>query len=212
MYAAQIAGPAALLSWIGAGVLCALIASGHDRTGRDPARGAAAPCAGPLYANGRLVGTVIGWSVLLSVGGTAAEITAIMRYADHYLSWLYRGSTLSIGGAAVAVGLSALLTALNWFAVRMFARLNNLITVLKVAVPVITVIALLISGFHPGRLTAHGGFAPYGYAACLTALAGGWHRLLRQRVPGAGGLLRRGKGSAPHGAPGRCWPGSSSPC
>jgi amino acid transporter len=47
------------------------------------------------------------------------------------------------------------------------------VTVLKIAVPVLTVIALLASGFHPGRLTDHGGFAPYGYSACLSALAGG---------------------------------------
>jgi amino acid transporter len=172
MYAAQIAGPAALLSWIGAGVLCALIALVMVELGASrPESGGTVRW--PLYANGRLVGSVIGWSVLLSVGGTAAEITAIMRYADHYLPWLYHGKTLSPTGVAVAVGFSALLTALNWFAVRMFARLNNLVTVLKVAVPVITVIALLISGFHPGHLTDHGGFAPYGWAACLTALAGG---------------------------------------
>jgi len=172
MYAAQIAGPAALLSWVAAGALCALIALVMIELGATRPEGGGT-VRWPLYASGRLVGTVIGWSVLLSVGGTAAEITAIMRYADHYLSWLYHNGTLTIGGVAVAVGLSALLTALNWFAVRMFARLNNLITVLKVAVPVVTVIALLVSGFHPGRLTAHGGFAPYGYAACLTALAGG---------------------------------------
>ena len=34
-------------------------------------------------------------------------------------------------------------------------------------------IALIASGWHSGRLTDHGGFAPYGYVACLTALAGG---------------------------------------
>ena len=39
----------------------------------------------PLYASGRLVGTMVGWSVVLSVGGTAAEISAIMQYAAHYL-------------------------------------------------------------------------------------------------------------------------------
>lgn len=172
MYAAQIAGPAALLSWIGAGILCALIALVMVELGATRPEGGGT-VRWPLYANGRLVGTMIGWSTLLSVGGTAAEITAIMRYADRYLPWLYHGKTLSLAGVAVAVGFSALLTALNWFAVRMFARLNNLVTILKVAVPVITVIALLASGFHAGRLTDHGGFAPYGWAACLSALAGG---------------------------------------
>lgn len=172
MYAAQIAGPASLLSWLGAGLLCALIALVMVELGaRRPEGGGTARW--PLYANGRLVGSLVGWSVLLSVGGTAAEITAIMRYADHYLPWLYHGKSLTAAGLGVAVAFSLVLTALNWFAVRLFARLNNVVTVLKVVVPVVTVGALFASGFHPGRLTDHGGFAPYGYTACLSALAAG---------------------------------------
>ncbi|MEY9846917.1 hypothetical protein ABH940_004004 [Streptacidiphilus sp. BW17] len=75
----------------------------------------------------------------------------------------------------MALGLSVLLTALNWFAVRLFARFNNLVSIFKILVPVITVAALFASGFHSGRLTApaHGGFAPYGYASVLSALAAG---------------------------------------
>lgn len=172
MYAAQIAGPASLLSWVAAGLLCALIALVMIELGATRPEGGGT-VRWPLYASGRLVGSMIGWSVLLSVGGTAAEITAIVRYADRYLPWLYHGTSLSPGGLGIAVAFSLLLTALNWFAVRMFARLNNLVTVLKVAIPVITVIALFASGFHSGRLTDHGGFAPYGYSACLSALAAG---------------------------------------
>ena len=172
MYAAQTAGPAALISWVAAGVLCALIALVMIELGATRPEGGGT-VRWPLQANGRLVGTVIGWSALLSVGGTAAEVTAIMRYTAHYLPWLYHGGTLTAAGVGVAVVFSAVLTALNWFAVRLFARLNNLVTALKVAVPVLTVVALFVSGFHPGRLTDHGGFAPYGYAACLSALAAG---------------------------------------
>jgi amino acid transporter len=172
MLAAQTAGPAALLSWIAAGVLCALVALVMVELGATRPEGGGT-VRWPLYASGRLVGTVIGWSVLLSVGGTAAEISAIMQYSAHYLPGLYNGSTLTASGLALAAGLSALLTALNWFAVRMFARLNNLVSLLKVVIPVLTVVALFLSGTHSGRLTDHGGFAPYGYAACLSALAGG---------------------------------------
>ncbi|WXK81794.1 APC family permease [Streptomyces sirii] len=172
MYAAQTAGPAALLSWIGAGLLCGLIALVLIELGASRPEGGGT-VRWPLFASGRLVGTLIGWSTLLSVGGTAAEISAIMQYAAHYLPGIYNGHTLTLAGLALAAGLSVLLTALNWFAVRMFAQLNNLITVFKIVVPVVTVLALIASGWHSGRLTDHGGFAPYGYVACLTALAGG---------------------------------------
>ncbi|MBT2385148.1 APC family permease [Streptomyces sp. ISL-11] len=172
MYAAQVAGPAALLSWVGAGLLCGLVALVMIELGASRPEGGGT-VRWPLFASGRLVGTLVGWSVLLSVGGTAAEISAIMQYADHYLPDIYHGGTLSLFGLGVAVALSLLLTVLNWFTVRAFARLNNLVSVFKVVVPVVSVVALFASGWHSGRLTDHGGFAPYGYAACLTVLAGG---------------------------------------
>ncbi|GGX37270.1 amino acid transporter [Streptomyces noursei] len=172
MYAAQTAGPAALLSWIGAGLLCGLVALVMIELGASRPEGGGT-VRWPLFANGRLVGTVVGWSVLLSVGGTAAEISAIMQYTAHYLPGLYNGHTLTLAGLALACGLSVLLTALNWFAVKLFARLNTLVSIFKIAVPIATVLALIASGWHSGRLTDHGGFAPYGYVACLTALAGG---------------------------------------
>ncbi len=172
MYAAQTAGPAALLSWIGAGLLCGLVALVMIELGASRPEGGGT-VRWPLFANGRLVGTLVGWSVLLSVGGTAAEISAIMQYTAHYLPGLYNGHTLTLAGLALACGLTMLLTALNWFAVRLFARLNTLVSIFKIAVPIATVLALVASGWHSGRLTDHGGFAPYGYVACLTALAGG---------------------------------------
>ncbi len=172
LYAAQTAGPAALLSWIAAGALSALVALVMVELGATRPEGGGT-VRWPLYASGRLVGTVIGWSVLLSVGGTAAEIAAIMQYAAHYVPGLYRGGHITASGLGVASALSVLLTVLNWFTVRLFARLNNLVSVLKVVIPVITVVALFASGTHGGRLTSHGGFAPYGYAAALSALASG---------------------------------------
>ncbi len=172
MYAAQTAGPAALLSWVGAGLLCGLVALVMIELGASRPEGGGT-VRWPLFASGRLVGTLIGWSVLLSVGATAAEISAIMQYAAHYLPGIYNGHTLTLSGLALAAALSTLLTAGNWFAVRLFARLNNLVSIFKIAVPIVTVLALVASGWHSGRLTDHGGFAPYGYVACLTALAGG---------------------------------------
>lgn len=172
MYAAQTAGPAALLSWVGAGVLCALTALVMVELGATRPEGGGT-VRWPLYAGGRLVGTVIGWSTLLGVGGTAAEITAIMQYANHYLPWLYHGGRLTGSGLGIAAALGVALAVLNWFGVAVFARLNSAVTVFKFAMPLLTCVALLASGFHSGRLVDHGGFAPYGYTACLSALAGG---------------------------------------
>lgn len=173
MYAAQTAGPAALLAWIAAGVLCLIIALVMvELSARQPEAGATVRW--PLRSSGQLVASVVGVSVLLTVGATAAEISAILKYADHYLPWLQNSSGhLTAPGVLVAMVMSVLLSALNWYGVRLFASLNNVITVVKIAVPVLTVIALIVSGFHPGHLTDHGGFAPYGYSAVLSSLAAG---------------------------------------
>lgn len=172
MYAARIAGPASLLAWVGAGVLCMLIAWVMVALGAGRPEGGGT-VRWPLQSSGRLVGSVVGVSVLLTVGGTAAEITAILKYAAHYVPSLYADGNITSRGVVVAMLLSVVLSALNWYGVRLFARLNNVLTVVKIVVPLLTVAALLASGFHPSRLTEHGGFAPYGYAAVLSALSTG---------------------------------------
>lgn len=172
MYAAQIAGPASLIAWLGAGALCMLVALVMvELSATRPESGGTVRW--PLLSGGPLVGSVVGVSVLLTVGGTAAEITAILQYANHYLPWLYGAHTLSLRGVPIAMGLAVVLSALNWYGVRLFGRLNNVFTIIKIAVPLVTVAALFASGFHSGRLTGHGGFAPYGYGSVVSALASG---------------------------------------
>ncbi|MEJ2889848.1 APC family permease [Actinomycetospora aeridis] len=172
LYAAQIAGPAAILAWVAAGLLCALVALVMVELGATRPEGGGT-VRWPLYASGRLTGTVIGVSVLLAVGATSAELTAIVQYAGYYLPWLYSDDELTGWGVVAALLLSVVLTALNWFGVRLFGTLNTAVTVVKVVIPVLTVVLLVASGFDGGHLTDHGGFAPYGYGAVLTALAGG---------------------------------------
>jgi amino acid transporter len=170
-YGAQIAGPAALISWLIAGLAVSLVALVLIELG------ASRPEAGgsvrwPLYANGRLVGTLVGWSALLALA-SSTEVLAILQYASHYWSWLFRGSSLSVGGILVAAALLAVLTVINWYGIRLFARINTAITAVKFIVPAITIIALLASGFHAGHLTNHGGFAPNGWSSVLSAVATG---------------------------------------
>jgi amino acid transporter len=172
MYAAQIAGPAALLAWLASGLLCVLVALVMvELSATRPESGGTVRW--PLLSGGPLVGSVVGVSVLLTVGGTAAEITAVLQYANRYLPWLYGGHTLSIRGVFIAMGLAVILSVLNWYGVRLFGRLNNILTIIKIVVPLLTVAALFASGFHAGRLTSHGGFAPYGYGGVVSALASG---------------------------------------
>ncbi|WP_327066623.1 APC family permease [Kitasatospora sp. NBC_01250] len=175
MYAARIAGPLSLLCWLAGGALAALVALVMVDLG------ASRPEAGgtvrwPLYANGPLVAAMLGWAVLLAVGANAAEVAAIVQYLAHWRPQLYDGSRLTWSGVLLALAITVLLGVLNAFGVRLFARVNLLVTAVKLVVPVLTVVLLLVSArFEPGRLSGHGhgGFAPYGWSAGLTALSVG---------------------------------------
>ncbi|WP_315970860.1 APC family permease [Streptomyces sp. PBH53] len=172
LYAAQTAGPLSLLSWVAAGALAMLVALVLvDLAARMPEAGGTVRW--PLYANGPLVAGVISWAVLLSVGANAAEVTATVQYLTRWFPGLHADGRLSWPGVGVAIVLTVVFATLNWFGVRLFTRVNIVLTLVKTSVPVLTVVLLLASGFHPHRLTDHGGFAPYGWSAGLAALSAG---------------------------------------
>ncbi|MCX2730103.1 APC family permease [Saccharopolyspora sp. NFXS83] len=172
-YAAQAAGPASVLSWLVGGGAFTLIALVLIELG------ASRPVAGgivrwPFLSHGPLTAAVVGWSVLLATSSaTAAEASAITQYASHYLPWLYEDDALTAPGVLLSAALLALVMVLNWFGVRLFARINFALTAIKFTVPVITLVALLVSEFSDGNDTvnAGGGFAPYGWSAALSAVA-----------------------------------------
>ncbi len=173
LYGAKAAGPASLLSWMIAGAVFTLVALVLAELGASrPEAGAIVRW--PLYANGRVVASIVGWSVLLAIGAaTASEASAIAQYANRFLPGLYQNDLLTPLGLAGSIVLLAVLVVLNWFGIRLFARVNAVVTTLKFVVPVVTVVALLVSGFHPEHLTQVGGFAPYGWSAVLSAVATG---------------------------------------
>ena len=76
-------------------------------------------------------------------------------------------------GIVVAVVLMALFTVINILGVASLAKSNNAITVWKVAIPFLAVIALMILSFNASNFTAAGGFAPFGIQGILSAIATG---------------------------------------
>ena len=170
-YGAAGAGPAVLISWVIAAAAIALVSLVLVELGASrPEVGGSVRW--PLYANGRLVGTTFGWTVVLGLF-TDTEVLAVTQYLSHYWPWLYHGTSLSPGGIGVAAGLEAVLVVLNWFGIRLFAQVNLVVTWVKFIVPTITVIALFASGFHGSNLTSAGGFAPYGGSAILSVISTG---------------------------------------
>ena len=177
LYASQIAGPAALVSWGLGAAFMLVLALIHAELG------AAYPVAGgtarfPHYSHGSMVGYAIGWLWWLGAVTVAPiEVEAALQYFTHYLSWLTKtsgGSTvLTTQGYGIAVVLMAVFTVVNVLGVRHLARSNTAITAWKIAIPAIAIVALMVTRFHTPNFHAAGGFAPFGFHGIFSALATG---------------------------------------
>jgi amino acid transporter len=173
MHAAAAAGPASLITWVVGGLALVLIALVMVELG------ATMPVAGglvrwPLFTSGRLVATLVGTGIWIAYAtNPPSESAAMLQYMSKYVPGLFSGGRLTTLGVLLGLAFMAVFVALNWFGVKLFAHVNLAVTIAKFAVPALTVVMLLATGFHAHNVTGagHGGFAPYGYSAPLSAIA-----------------------------------------
>jgi amino acid transporter len=162
MGAAMIAGAASIYGWLIGGFCVVILALIHaELGGMYPVAGGTARF--PHLAFGSVAGASFGFfSWLQAVTVAPIECFAVMQYAQYYFHGLYNPVTgvTTASGFIWTIVLMAIFTMLNFLAVRLFARVNNVITWWKVAIPVLTIIIFFFK-FHPGNFTAGpGGFFP----------------------------------------------------
>jgi amino acid transporter len=170
--AAVLVGGAAILDWLIAGIIVILLALCHAELGAMyPVSGGTARF--PHFAFGSVAGISFGFfAYLQAVTIAPVECFAFMQYASYYWPSIFNPDTgnVTTTGFILTIVLMAIMTAVNFLAMRIFARVNNVITWWKVAVPVFTIIVLLFK-FHPGNFTAGGaGFMPGGLHGLFAAL------------------------------------------
>lgn len=174
--AAQVAGPAALVAWVIGVIFIGMIAMSYAEVG------SAYPIPGGMaryghLSHGPVLGFLTGWAVWIA---TASLIPIESIAATQYMtSWSFDWAKglvdpgshqLTLSGTAVALVLTLALWLTCFWSVQLLARANTVLTLVKFAIPVLAVLALVGSGFHTSNFTAHGGFAPYGWPAVLTAV------------------------------------------
>jgi amino acid transporter len=174
LYAAQAVGGAAVLAWVIAGVVIMVLALCHaELGGMYPVSGGTARF--PHFAFGSVAGIGFGFfSYVQAVTIAPIEAYAFMQYASYYWPGIYNADKdlVTTSGLWLTALLMAIFTAVNFLAMRQFAKVNNVITWWKVAVPVLAIIVLLFT-WHPGNFTAGGhGFMPGGIKALFAALPG----------------------------------------
>ena len=169
--AATSAGGASIVSWLLAGVIIVLLALVHSELG------AAYPLAGgtgrwPRLAFGSLGGFTAGWVAWLQAVTIAPiEVEAALSYLDHKWHGLINDvGALTPKGLGTATALMLLFTVINILGVRWLAESNRIAVLWKFAVPVLTVVVLIVVSFQASNFTAGGGFAPYGAHGVLAAL------------------------------------------
>jgi amino acid transporter len=171
------AGPAAIISWVIGAVAILLLALVHAELGAMyPVAGGTARF--PHYAFGGAVGASFGWFSWLQAATVAPiEVMAVIQYGQHYSfasGWMklsHGQHVLTASGVIAAVVLMALFTAINFLGVRRLANTNSTATWWKIGVPILAIVVLGLSHFHPGNFTAANGFSPYGAKGVLAAVS-----------------------------------------
>ena len=110
------------------------------------------------------------FSWLQAVTVAPVECYAVLTYLSYWWHGLFNAKTGVITGVGfvMTIVLMAIFTAVNFLAMRMFARVNNALTWWKVAIPILAIVVLLFK-FH-GSNFGTGGFAPFGWKALFAAI------------------------------------------
>ncbi len=175
--AAGLAGPGAVWAWVlGAAIITTIALTYAELGSMFPESGGMVRYG--HYSHGSLVGFIAAWAnwiAIVSVIPVEAE-ASVQYMASWPYTWaqaLYVGKELTTPGLLIAAALVIVYFLINFWSVKLFARSNSVITMIKLVVPAATGIALIASGFHRGNFAVgvHGGTHALDFAALLTAVA-----------------------------------------
>ena len=169
VYTVAYAGPSGILAWIVAMLMIIPVGLVYAELGTAwPKAGGVAFY--PSRSNGPLVGAINGWASFVGYTLVApVTVFALVEYASFYFPSLYPNGTLSITGIIVAEILLLAIFGINLLRIKHMGFINNLLTIVTVALIAILVIGLLFF-FKGSNFTSYGGFAPYGAIGFFSAV------------------------------------------
>ncbi|HSU71858.1 MAG TPA: APC family permease [Micrococcaceae bacterium] len=181
--ASVIAGPAGIFSWLVAGFMIMLIGLCYAELGPM------FPISGGVVRYPHLVwGSFASYSLgfitwISSAAVPAIEVEGALTYATKYGAFttphVVNGDkvhTLTGLGLVIAIILMAIFVVINYYGVRLFAQINNVLVWWKLAIIILVIVVFLVTAFAtttmgtPANFTSHG-FAPSGMAAVFTAIS-----------------------------------------
>ncbi|WP_058493986.1 APC family permease [Legionella worsleiensis] len=177
LYSAQFAGPAALLAWPIGGFLLLILSLSYAEIGTMfPNKDALASL--PVYTHGRLTSVILGglgWISLAII--PVIETQGLVQYASNYIPGLviphgthYHNTSL---GSVINILLLSCFVLINYYGLKLFARINAGFTFWKLFIPLLTLSSLIYSTYHSNNFTQYGGFMPYGWEGVMAAMSSG---------------------------------------
>ena len=172
-FAAKVAGAAAIISWPLAGILMMIVAATFVILASTMT-----VVGGTVryfqLSYGHFAGFGFSWIAWLAwVAVAPIETMALLQYSTNYWSGLMTTGAhpvLTVEGIAVAIGIMALIYAINYYGVYLFSRVNNIILAFKLFIPVATCVILFSTHFNLHNFTAAGGFLSGGVKSIFAAL------------------------------------------
>lgn len=174
LFAAQMAGPAAIVSWIIGGMAVIFVALCYaEITTMFPVAGsigrASAISYGPLLS---FLVNFISWLAFAAI--VPIEVQAVLQYSTNMFPFLMEkvGNELHLTaqGYLAAGVLTGLLMLVNAVGTRFMSQTNSFFTVWKLLVPAIVIVLFLYKDPHAENLTVHS-FAPNGLHGILATLS-----------------------------------------
>ncbi|TAK71733.1 MAG: APC family permease [Gammaproteobacteria bacterium] len=179
LYAAKIAGPAALVSWVIGGLAAILIAfTFAELSAMLPVAGGTAQI--PQLSHGGLVSFIlswIGWLSMLML--TTVEVQAVLQYAALFFPFLMHdvngAQVLTLWGLLWAAILLLTLCIVNVLSCRGLSRINFALFIFKVFVIVLMIFSITRIRFNPHNFAGIGTsmVSVQGWQTILTAVAAG---------------------------------------
>lgn len=176
---AESTGPAGILAWVLGAAIIILVALFFLEIGTHY------PSSGGIgfyshITHGRFCGFITSWVNWLSIVAVPAiEAQGVVQYLSNLasLNLLYNPTThyLTIYGLLASAVLLILFMFINFWSVQLFIKFNNFFTILKIAIPLLTIGALIYNGLHVENfgLSSNHAFAPYGWGAVVGSVIGG---------------------------------------
>lgn len=173
---ANIAGPIGIISWVVGMIVAILIACFCIEIGTI------FPSAGGIgyyskVTHGRFSGFLTQWINWISIMPVpAVEAQAIVQYLSQVSPVCHTWydpqlSVLTSVGIFYAIIFMLFFMFINYWGVKLFIRFNNILTILKMIVPILTIACIIYIGLHPSNFgSIYHEFAPNGISAVGTAV------------------------------------------